>query len=85
MEVIEELEPTARGVYCGSIGYIDFSGRVDLSIAIRTAILKEGTLHFQVGGGIVADSDPQEEYEETITKAQSFLKVVTGEGRLWKG
>ncbi len=83
MEVIEELEPTARGVYCGSIGYVDFSGRLDLSIAIRTAVLKGEQLYFQVGGGIVADSDPEEEYQETLTKAQSFLKALTGEGRVW--
>jgi len=83
MEVIEALEPTARGVYCGSIGYVDFSGRVDLNIAIRTAVLQGEQLHFQVGGGIVADSDPEEEYEETLTKAQSFLKALTGEGRVW--
>ncbi|GAB4257318.1 MAG: aminodeoxychorismate synthase component I [Deferrisomatales bacterium] len=83
MEVIEELEPTARGVYCGSVGYIDFAGRVDLNIAIRTAVYREGELYFQVGGGIVADSDPDEEFEETLTKAQSFLKVLTGEGRVW--
>ncbi len=84
MEIIDELEPTARGVYCGSIGYIDFSGRVDLNIAIRTAVLRDGRLYFQVGGGIVADSDPEEEYEETLTKAQSFLKAVTGRGRVWE-
>ncbi len=84
MEIIDELEPTARGVYCGSIGYIDFSGRVDLNIAIRTAVLRGGRLYFQVGGGIVADSDPEEEYEETLTKAQSFLKAVTGRGRVWE-
>lgn len=85
LEVIEELEPTARGVYCGSIGYIDFSGRVDLSIAIRTAVLKDGRLYYQVGGGIVHDSDPEEEYQETLVKAASFRKVITGEGRLWEG
>ncbi len=83
MEIIDELEPTARGVYCGSVGYIDFSGRVDLNIAIRTAVQKEGRLTFQVGGGIVADSDPDDEYEETLTKAQAFLKALTGEGRVW--
>ncbi|MDW7711592.1 MAG: aminodeoxychorismate synthase component I [Deferrisomatales bacterium] len=83
MEVIEELEPTARGAYCGSIGYVDFSGRLDLSIAIRTAVLRAECLHFQVGGGIVADSDPEEEYQETLTKAQAFLKALTGEGRVW--
>jgi para-aminobenzoate synthetase component 1 len=58
---------------------------VDWNIAIRTAVLREGRLYFQVGGGIVADSDPEEEYEETLTKAQSFLKVLTGEGRVWGG
>ncbi|PLX44563.1 MAG: aminodeoxychorismate synthase, component I [Deltaproteobacteria bacterium] len=83
LSIIDELEPTARGVYCGSIGYIDFSGRVDLNIAIRTAIMKDDTIHFQVGGGIVIDSDPEEEFEETITKAQSFIKAVTGRGRVW--
>lgn len=83
IEIIDALEPTARGVYCGSIGYIDFSGRVDLNIAIRTAIHHEGALYFQVGGGIVADSDPELEYEETITKAQSFIKALTGKGRVW--
>ncbi|RMG84598.1 MAG: aminodeoxychorismate synthase component I [Candidatus Dadabacteria bacterium] len=85
MEIIDELEPTARGVYCGSIGYIDFSGRVDLNIAIRTAVVRGDRIHFQVGGGIVADSDPEAEYEETVTKAQSFLKVLTGAGRVWEG
>jgi len=85
MEVIEELEPTARGVYCGSIGYMDFSGRVDLNIAIRTAVFKKDRLYFQVGGGIVTDSEPEAEYEETLTKAQSFMKVITGEGRVWTG
>lgn len=84
IRIIDRLEPTARGVYCGSIGYLDFSGRVDLNIAIRTAVHKGGELFFQVGGGIVADSDPEEEYEETITKAQSFMKALTGHGRVWE-
>ncbi len=83
MQIINELEPTARGVYCGSIGYVDFAGTVDLNIAIRTAVFGSGKVHFQVGGGIVADSDPGAEYEETLTKALSFLHVLTGEGRLW--
>ncbi len=83
MELIDELETTARGVYCGSIGYMDFSGRVDLNIAIRTAVKKGDKLYFQVGGGIVADSDPQGEYDETITKSQSFVKALTGKGRVW--
>ncbi|RLB71237.1 MAG: aminodeoxychorismate synthase component I [Deltaproteobacteria bacterium] len=76
MEIIDELEPTCRGVYTGSIGYLDFSGDIDLNIAIRTAVHHQDTLYFQVGGGIVADSDPRLEYEETITKADSFLKTL---------
>ncbi|MBW1645371.1 MAG: aminodeoxychorismate synthase component I [Deltaproteobacteria bacterium] len=78
MEIIDELEPTCRGVYTGSIGYLDFSGDLDLNIAIRTAIHHRDRLYFQVGGGIVADSDPRLEYEETITKAESFLKTLGG-------
>lgn len=76
MEIIDELEPSCRGVYTGSIGYLDFSGDIDLNIAIRTAVHHHNKLFFQVGGGIVADSDPQLEYEETITKAESFLKTL---------
>lgn len=76
MEIIDELEPSCRGVYTGSIGYLDFSGDIDLNIAIRTAVYHRNTLYFQVGGGIVADSDPHLEYEETITKAESFLKTL---------
>ncbi|MEA3241145.1 MAG: aminodeoxychorismate synthase component I, partial [Pseudomonadota bacterium] len=76
MEIIDELEPSCRGVYTGSIGYLDFSGDIDLNLAIRTAVHHQNTLYFQVGGGIVADSDPQLEYEETITKAESFLKTL---------
>jgi para-aminobenzoate synthetase component 1 len=76
MEIIDELEPTCRGVYTGSIGYIDFSGDLDLNIAIRTAIHHRNRLYFQVGGGIVADSDPEQEYEETLTKALSFLRAL---------
>ncbi len=76
MEIIDELEPSCRGVYTGSIGYLDFSGDIDLNIAIRTAIHHQNILYFQVGGGIVADSDPHLEYEETITKAESFLKTL---------
>jgi len=77
MEIIDELEPTCRGVYTGSLGYLDFSGDLDFNIAIRTAIASDGRLHFQVGGGIVADSDPDEEYRETETKAASFLKAIS--------
>jgi para-aminobenzoate synthetase component 1 len=85
MEIIEALEPTARGVYCGAIGYIDFAGRADLNIAIRTAVLQGDSLYVQVGGGIVADSDPAAEYEETLVKARSFLRVLGREEGEWTG
>jgi|SRR5271169_1244310 len=76
MEIIDELEPVSRGVYCGSIGYIDLSGNADFNVAIRTGVISNGKLHFYVGGGIVADSNPQSEYEETIIKARSFLAAM---------
>ncbi len=76
MEIIDELEPTYRSVYTGSIGYIGFDETVDLNIAIRTAIIKDGKISFQVGGGIVADSVPEEEFDETLTKAESFVKTL---------
>jgi para-aminobenzoate synthetase component 1 len=77
MEIIAELEPTARSVYCGAIGFIGFSGAMDTSIAIRTAIAEDGKLYFNAGGGIVADSDPDAEYQETFDKAQAFTRVLT--------
>lgn len=76
MEIIAELEPTPRGPYCGSIGYIGFDGSVDLSITIRTYAIKDHTITFQVGGGIVADSDPQAEYEETLVKAAALQQAL---------
>jgi len=76
MEIIEELEPVKRGVYTGSIGYLGFDGSADLSIVIRTFVIKDGTAYFQVGGGIVADSDPDAEYLETITKARALLQAL---------
>jgi para-aminobenzoate synthetase component 1 len=79
MEIIEELEPTRRGVYTGAIGYLCFSGDMDLNIVIRTVVVKEGTAYFQVGGGIVADSDPQAEYEETLDKARALGKALAAE------
>ena len=71
MELIDELEPTNRGVYTGAIGYFGFDGTMDLNIAIRTCILKEGRAYFHVGGGIVADSEPDAEYQETLDKAST--------------
>ena len=76
MEIIDETEPTARGVYTGSIGYIDLDGSVCLNIAIRTIIIKGQTAFAQTGGGIVADSDPDAEWNETITKARALLAGI---------
>jgi para-aminobenzoate synthetase component 1 len=76
MEIIEELEPVRRGVYTGSIGYIGFDGRVDLNIAIRTLVNKDDQIYFQAGGGIVFDSNPVLEYEETLHKAKALLKSL---------
>lgn len=73
MQVIEDLEPTSRGVYTGSIGYIDFRGDCDLSVAIRTAVIKDHYCHYQAGGGLTAASDPEKEYEETLAKARAFF------------
>ncbi len=77
MEIIEELEPTARGVYTGSIGYIDFQNKMDLNIIIRTIIIKNGKAYLQAGGGIVADSDPETEFYETLHKAQALILSIT--------
>jgi para-aminobenzoate synthetase component 1 len=75
MEIIDELEPDRRHVYTGSIGYIGFHGTLDLSIAIRTAVLHRDRMAFSVGGGIVYDSDPADEYEETLHKGRTLVKV----------
>jgi len=76
MEIIEELEPVRRGIYCGSIGYFDFNGNMDLNIVIRTFILTKGKAYVQVGAGVVADSDPAHEYYETLYKAEALLKAI---------
>jgi anthranilate synthase component I len=76
MELIEELEPTRRGLYGGVVGYLDFAGDADTAIAIRTALMRDGTAYVQAGGGIVADSDPQAEDTETLTKARAVLSAV---------
>jgi anthranilate/para-aminobenzoate synthase component I len=65
-----------RGVYCGSIGYWSLSGELDTSIAIRTAVLRSGRVYFSAGGGIVADSDPEQEYLETLDKARALIDAV---------
>jgi len=76
MEIIEELEPVRRGPYTGSFGYIGWNGDLDLNIVIRTLVLSESKAYLQVGAGIVADSDPVREYEETLHKAQAFFSSV---------
>ena len=76
MEVIRELEPVKRNVYAGSIGYIGWHGDADTAIAIRTAIIQDGRLHVQAGAGIVYDSDPQKEWEETMNKGRALFRAV---------
>jgi anthranilate synthase component 1 len=76
MEIIDELEPDARGVYAGAVGYLGFSGDMDLAIAIRTAVLKDGTLHVQAGAGLVADSVPETEWQETCSKARALQRAA---------
>ena len=77
MEIIDELEPVTRGPYTGSLGYLGFNRESQFNIAIRTAIVREGQVHFQVGAGIVADSDPEMEYEETLAKAGGFVEALS--------
>lgn len=76
MEIIDELEPLSRGPYCGCLGYLGFNRESQLSITIRTAVCKGGVAYFNVGAGIVADSDPQAEYQETLAKAAGFLAAL---------
>jgi para-aminobenzoate synthetase component 1 len=76
MEIISELEPSARGVYCGAIGYWSVNGQLDSSIGIRTAVALAGRIYFSAGGGIVADSDPEQEYRETLDKARGLIDAL---------
>ncbi|GAF96868.1 unnamed protein product, partial [marine sediment metagenome] len=82
MEIIDELEPTKRNIYTGSIGYLSFSGEMDLNIAIRTILVKDGRAYFQVGGGITYDSDPEAEYQETMDKAKALFQSLNLSPRL---
>ena len=77
MQIIAELEPTARGVYCGAIGYVSVTGALDTNIVIRTYLVRGRDVYFQVGGGIVADSDPEQEYRETLDKARGLVAALT--------
>ena len=76
IEIIQKLEPTPRGVYSGAVGYIDYSGNLDTCIAIRTLVLSDGEAKIQAGAGIVADSVPEMEFEETVNKARALLKTI---------
>jgi anthranilate synthase component 1 len=76
MEIIDELEPVKRGIYAGAVGYIGFHGDMDLAISIRTAVLKDGQIHVQAGAGLVADSDPEAEWQETRNKARATLRAA---------
>jgi para-aminobenzoate synthetase component 1 len=78
MEIIDELEPVHRGIYTGSLGYIDLYGDMDLNIVIRTMLLKKGKGHLQVGAGIVYDSNPEKEYRETLHKARALVQALRG-------
>lgn len=76
MEIIEELEPNRRGLYCGAIGYVGFDGNMDTNIAIRTAVYSDHEIRFYAGGGVVADSELAKEYRETLDKASSMLELI---------
>jgi anthranilate synthase component 1 len=76
MEIIDELEPCRREIYGGAVGYFSFSGNMDLAIAIRTLVVKDGKIHLQAGAGIVADSDPSAEWQETVNKAMAVKRAV---------
>jgi anthranilate synthase component 1 len=76
MEIIDELEPTRRGVYGGAILYLDFAGNLDSCIAIRTLVVKNGVAYVQAGGGIVYDSVPEREYEESVNKAKALIRAI---------
>jgi anthranilate synthase component 1 len=76
MEIISELEPHRRGVYAGGVGYFGAGGDMDTCIALRTAVFKDGRIHVQAGGGVVFDSDPQKEFEETVHKASALFRAA---------
>ena len=76
MAIIDELEPTRRGPYAGAVGYFGFSGSMDTCITIRTLVIRDGTAYIQAGGGVVADSDPAAEYQETVNKAKAMMRAV---------
>lgn len=84
LELIESLEPASRGLFGGVVGYFDFAGNADLAIAIRTAVIRDGTAYVQAGAGIVLDSDPESEFQETVNKASAPIRAVNKANRLAK-
>lgn len=76
MQIIDEMEPQRRGPYGGAVGYIDYTGNMDTCIALRTLVLQGKTAYVQAGGGVVYDSVPGDEYEETVNKARGLLKAI---------
>jgi len=77
MEIIDELEKEKRGVYAGAVGYFSAAGEMDTCIALRTGVIKDGTLYVQAGGGIVYDSDPEAEFQETVAKAKALMNAAS--------
>ena len=82
MEIIDELEPTARGPYAGAVGYVDFSGTLDTAIALRTCVVKGTKAWVQAGAGVVVDSDPEFEYRECVAKARAVLTAIAAADQL---
>ena len=76
MEIIDELEPTRRGPYAGAVGYFDYRGNMDTCITLRTMVLCHGKVYVQAGAGLVADSDPSSEYQETVNKAKALMAAI---------
>jgi anthranilate synthase component 1 len=76
MEIVDELEPVKRGIYSGAVGYLSWTGNMDTAIAIRTAVIQDGTLHIQAGAGVVADSVPALAWAETMNKGRAIFRAV---------
>ena len=85
MQIIDELEPEKRGVYGGGVGYFAANGEMDFCIALRTAVLKDQTLYIQAGGGVVYDSDPESEYQETVNKSNALKRAAEEAGKFVRG
>src|SRR5215472_588640 len=77
MEIIDELEPVRRGVYAGAVGYFSFTGNMDTAIALRTMLIQNDRVYIQAGGGVVADSDPAAEYQESVNKARAMIGALS--------